>query len=96
MYGTMFHMRPRPGHEQAILDGWDAWDRDRRPKVEGAIANYLFRLASGELAGVAVFSSRETYLKNASDPDQDRWYRQLRDNLEADPVWEDGEILRGG
>jgi hypothetical protein len=33
----------------------------------------------------ALFESRDTYRKNADDPEQDRWYRGLREHLEADP-----------
>ena len=31
--------------------------------------------------------------RNGRDPEEDRWYRQLRALLEADPEWEDGEIV---
>jgi len=42
---------------------------------------------------VAVFQDRDSYYANAADPEQDRWYRRLRDHLAEDPVWEDGEII---
>ena len=94
MYGSIFRMRPKAGHEQAIAEMVEQWHRERRPKVEGYVATYLFRPDNrpGEAIGVAVFASREAYRKNADDPDQDRWYRQMREHLEADPQWEDGEI----
>ena len=38
---------------------------------------------------------RESYRANSEDPKQDEWYRKIRDLLQADPVWEDGEILYG-
>jgi quinol monooxygenase YgiN len=94
MFGTIFYMRPRPGMEKAIEDLVRREDRERgRPA--GAIAVYLFRPRSrpGELAGVAVFDSETSYRRNADDPEQDRWYRQLRDLLEADPEWNDGDVL---
>ncbi|MBI4505724.1 MAG: hypothetical protein HY691_09340 [Chloroflexi bacterium] len=40
-----------------------------------------------------VFQDRETYMRNADDPDQDRWYKELRVHLAGDPEWEDGEVL---
>ncbi len=97
MYGTMFRIRPKKGKQQAVVDLFNEWEKDRRPKVKGALAGYLFKPdnSTGELDGVAVFSSRETYRANADDPAQDKWYRKLRDLLEADPKWNDGEVLAG-
>jgi len=49
-----------------------------------------------EVVLMAVFDTRETYRANADDPAQDRWYRGLREDLEAGPTWEDGEITAAG
>jgi quinol monooxygenase YgiN len=94
MFGTIFSMRPKPGMETAIEEFMRREERERgRPT--GFIAAYLFRPKSrpGELIGVAVFDSETSYRRNAEDPEQDRWYRQLRDLLEADPEWNDGDVL---
>ena len=32
---------------------------------------------------------------NAADPEQNTWYRRMREQLEEDPWWEDGEIHEG-
>lgn len=94
-FGTVFRMRPRQGQEDAVVEMLRRWDRERGPKVEGFMASYLFQsqLHPGELVGVAVFDSEEHYRKNAADPEQDGWYRQLRDLLESDPEWNDGTVL---
>ncbi len=94
MFGTIFRMRPKPGMEAAIEDLFRR-EAEERPKPAGALAGYLFRPRSrpGELMGVAVFDSEASYRKNADDPEQDRWYRQLRELLEADPEWNDGDVL---
>jgi hypothetical protein len=78
-----------------VADLLRQWERERRPNVPGAVAGYLLkpRSGAGDLVGVAVFDSESNYRKNADDPEQDRWYRQLRDLLEADPEWNDGDIL---
>lgn len=95
MFGSAFRMRPLPGHEQAVLDLTARWDRERRPKAEGYIGEYILRSASrpGEYVGVVVFRDRETYVRNANDPEQDRWCRELRAHLAEDPTWEDGEAI---
>lgn len=95
MFGTIYRMRPRPGQEQAVADLHRRWERERRPSVNGVVAAYVFksRRQSGELIGVAVFDSEANYYRNADDLEQDRWYRQLRELLEADPEWHDGDVL---
>ena len=96
-YGTMYRMRPKPGAEPQVTALLEEWERERKPKVRGAIGGYVFRPdnAPDQLVGVAIFRDRESYRANAADPDQDAWYQRLRALLEADPEWEDGVILGG-
>lgn len=42
MFGTVAHARVRPGHEQALISLMEEWNRERKPKVKGALAGYLF------------------------------------------------------
>jgi quinol monooxygenase YgiN len=95
MFGTIYQMKPRAGQEQAVAEHLRRWERELRPNVKGAVAGYLFRSKSqpDTLVGVAVFDSESSYLANADDPAQDGWYRQLRELLEVDPEWNDGDIL---
>jgi quinol monooxygenase YgiN len=95
MFGTIYQMKPRAGQEQAIAEHLRRWERERRPSVKGAVAGYLFRSKDrpDTLIGVAVFDSEASYKANADDPAQGRWYQQLRELLDADPEWNDGDIL---
>lgn len=95
MYGTVAHIRPKVGQEQAVITVMNDWQRERKPKAKGAIAGYLYQTENGsrDLIMVAVFQDKASYRANAEDPDQDRWYHKMRDLLEADPTWEDGEII---
>ena len=95
MFGTIFRMQPKPGQEPAIAEHLRRWERERRPEADGAVAAYLFksREHAGELTAVAVFDSEANYRKNSEAPAQDRWYRQLREMLEKDPEWNDGDVL---
>jgi len=95
MFGTIYRMQPKPGQEQAVADFHRRWERERRPRVDGVVAAYVFkpRRQPGELIGVAVFDCAANYYKNADDPEQDRWYRRLRELLQADPEWNDGDVL---
>jgi hypothetical protein len=98
MYGTVFHFRAKPGHEQElekIFSSTDKAEVDRLRKA-GMQASYLFKLDEGGYMGVAVFQDQAKYRANAADPSQDAWYRQFREHLEADPEWHDGEVQQFG
>jgi heme-degrading monooxygenase HmoA len=66
--------------------------------VPGYVNTYVLRPDErpDELILVAVFRDRESYRANADDPEQDKWYRQLREHLQADPEWTDGEVVFAG
>lgn len=93
MYGTIARFQPKPGKEQQVVAMFEEWDREQRPQAKGALGTYLFRLDRGGMMAVAVFQDRASYFANAERPGQDHWYRKLRELLEADPEWNDGEVL---
>ncbi len=95
MFGSIYRMHPKPGEESNIAAHFRRWERDRRPAAGGTVAGYLFRPKARphELIGFAVFDSESSYRTNAGAPAQDQWYRDLRQMLEADPEWNDGDIL---
>jgi heme-degrading monooxygenase HmoA len=95
MYGTIVRFRPLPGKERDAQELTRQWLQERAPRVPGFIGEYELRpdAERDEWFALVIFDSEENYRKNASDPDQDRWYRQLRATLAADPEWNDGEIV---
>ena len=95
MFGTVALMKPKAGQEQAVVAALDKWWAERRPTIKGAIASTIHRNDGNpqELIMSVVFDSEESYRANASDPEQDQWYQQLRALLDADPRWMDGEVL---
>lgn len=99
MYGTVARMRVKPGHFEQLLKMNEEWEQQRgRLTTAGHVAAYVFRPDNhpDEAILVAIFQDRERYRANAEDPEQDRWYRQLREHLEADPEWTDGEVIFAG
>jgi len=94
-YGTVAHMRVKPGHEEQLQRLNDEFAAGRARSLPGFIASYVYKTDRDphEFVLVAAFRDRETYRANAEDPEQDRWYRQLREHLEDDPAWTDGEIV---
>ena len=97
MYGTIFRLNVRRGQESKVADLFQEWERERKPNVKGAVGGLLLNpdAKSGELIGVAVFEDKASYLANGDDPEQHQWYLRLRELLEADPQWEDGEYVAG-
>ena len=95
MYGSIFRMRVKPDSEQKLIDLMEEWERDIRPNVAGVRGGYVLKPdnARNELIGVAVFEDQDSYRANAASPEQDAWYRKMRELLESDPEWEDGEFI---
>ena len=95
MYGTIFRMKIKPGKERELRAAFDKWERERKPKVAGAIASLVLKSdkVPGEFLGVVVFKDKESYTANAKDPEQDKWYRQMRLLLQSDPEWNDGDYI---
>jgi quinol monooxygenase YgiN len=88
-------MRVKPDHEQQLQAMSDEWSRTRGRQVDGFVASYVLRpdQQPGEAILIAIFRDRGSYRANAADPEQDRWYRTMREHLEADPDWTDGEFI---
>ena len=64
MYGTIFEIKVKEGHEQALIELMN--ESDETP--EGMVAWFLMRPDDGsDLVGVAVFESKEAHVKNAND-----------------------------
>ncbi len=98
MYGSIFRMRPKAGNATKVAALFQEWGETRGRQVAGARAGYVLAPTKqpGELIGVAVFKDRPTYEANANAPEQHQWYLRLRELLEADPAWEDGEYPVAG
>lgn len=95
MYGTIFRMKVESGKERELLAAFEKWEKERKPKVPGAIASLVLKAdkATGEFFGVAVFKNKDSYMANANDSEQDKWYKQMRSLLQSDPEWNDGEYV---
>jgi quinol monooxygenase YgiN len=95
MYGTIFRMKIKPGKERELRAAFDKWELERKPKVAGEVASLVLKSGKvpDEFFGVAVFKDKESYTANAKDPEQDKWYRQMRLLLQSDPEWNDGDYI---
>lgn len=95
MYGSIFHMKTKAGQEQKVADQFDAWEKNRRPNIDGAMGGLVMMPdgAPGTVIAVAIFRDEASYRANSDDPAQGEWYQKLRALLEEDPTWEDGEFV---
>ena len=92
MFGTVARMRAKPGNETA-LDELSKKFESRH--VDGWLSTNIYRSAddSQEFWISVVFRDEASYRKNADDPVQDLWFRELMTLLEAEPEWHDGEVV---
>lgn len=95
MYGSIFHMKSKAGQEQKVAEQFDAWEKNRRPNIDGAMGGLVMMPdeALGTVIAVAIFRDEASYRGNSDDPAQGEWYQGLRALLEEDPTWEDGEFV---
>ena len=93
---SLFRARALPGKRQAVIDQFAKWDREQKAKAKGFVRSILVVNNSDpdEFMGAVRWDTTENYFANASRPEQDAWYRELRANLAADPIWFDGMLVR--
>jgi quinol monooxygenase YgiN len=98
MFGTVARLKVKPGREQKLMELDEQWRREHTGTLEqrGMIAEYIYKLEGkpDEFMLVVVFRDRQSYFANANDPETDRWYRQIREQLVDDPEWNDGEVIQ--
>lgn len=87
-------MHAKPGKRAEIEDYYDRYSGLGDAIAPGCIAVYaLWHDGDPDwLTVLAVFDSRESYRANAASPAQHQRYLQLRELLEEDPHWSDGEV----
>ncbi len=92
MYGTIARLRLKPGTEQQLGELFKEFDG---LGIAGFVRNTIYRLDAGsnEYMMAVAFETKEAYVANAESPQQDEIFQKLRALLEADPDWNDGEIV---
>ena len=95
VYGTVYRFQAKPAKEQELQRLLEMEERDelQRLRAAGMIASYVYKLDQEGYMGAVLWDSKERYHANANDPAQDQWYRRFRDLLQADPEWNDGEVV---
>ena len=88
MYGSIFNMDVKEGHEGELLGLMDALEAPA-----GMLGWFVMKpdLDDRKLIGVAVFRDKEAYVANANRPEQHESFMKIMDHLASEPDWTDGE-----
>ena len=93
MYGTVARMKVKPGK----LDDFTKLTADavntRRPN--GYLGEIIYKMDNNpnEVIMAVFFADKASYQANANDPEMNKQYEQYRALLDADPEWNDGEVI---
>lgn len=92
MYGSVSRWRVKDGMQDELERLADELMRERPP---GSQAVYLYRSDNDprEYWVAGIFDSKEAYAANSARPEQDERFRRLRELMEGDPEWHDGEVV---
>jgi hypothetical protein len=94
MFGTISHVKMKPGHERALAALDEEFMSTVRPTVDGPILMLRGRVHDQPDVLVSVFLCKDsaTYTKLSDAPEMDALYRKTLDHYDGEPAWEDIEI----
>ena len=93
MYGTIFNLDIKPGHEEELMK---ALEEETVSKPEGMVAWFVMKPDDKEQwIGVAVFENKEAHVANANRPEQHESFLKMMEHLETEPTWTDGTYVIG-
>ena len=90
MYGSVARLRVKPGSEERLRELGRAGQT-----IPGFVFEHVYRLDTGsnEYFLVVGFQDKAAYVANATSPEQHQRYLEYRALLDAEPEWNDGEIV---
>ena len=92
MYGTIFNLKVKPGHLDALTK-----IIDDNGVPDGGVAWFLMKPddEKADLIGVAVFESKEAHIANSNRPGQHEMFIKMMEHLVEEPSWTDGTYIMG-
>ena len=96
MYGTIARIKVRKAKIREFFALGKEWADREGKRATGYLGSDLLweDQEEGRACLIVRFTTRDSYLENANSPEQDRFYRRMRECLELDPEWIDGEYGR--
>lgn len=92
MYGSVARWRVKEGKEDELRKLAEEL-MSARPAGSRSVLVYQADADSREFWVASSWDSKEAYTSNSNTPEQDQRFRQLRELMDADPEWHDGEIV---
>lgn len=91
MYGTIFNLRVKQGHEDEFLKLMEAEE-----SPEGMVAWFVMKPdEKKDWIGIAIFENKEAHLANANSSKQNESFLKMMNYLESEPTWTDGNYVIG-
>ena len=93
MYGTVARMKVKAGKLDELIRLMGGGGDDRA--MGGYMGEIIYKMDSNpnEIMLCVFFKDKESYHKNANDPEMNKDYSEYRAMLDADPEWNDGEVV---
>ena len=91
MYGTtMIATLAKGVTADELRAEFEAWEKEH--PTPGYVSGHIMLADDGEtVVNVALFDNRDSYMKLADDPDQDKWWSErMAPKLVGEPRWIDG------
>jgi quinol monooxygenase YgiN len=88
MYGTIMRARVKPGQRDAFIESMSAQQQSQPSGFHSADVAWEDK-DPNRVVLIARFADKDSYVANASSPEQDREYRRMLEFLEAEPEWID-------
>lgn len=92
MYGSVSRWRVKEGKQAELEHLLNEIARERAPGSR-ALNVYHSDADPHEYWVAGVFESREAYASNSATPEQTGRFERLRELMESDPEWHDGEVV---
>jgi heme-degrading monooxygenase HmoA len=92
MYGSIARWRVKDG-KGAELEQLAEEVMARTPAGSQSVMVYRADADANEYWVASVWDSKDAYFANSNTPEQDTTFRKLRELMDVDPEWHDGEIV---
>ncbi len=92
MYGTVARWQVKEGKQKDLEQLAEELMRESPPGSRSVLV-YRSDANPREYWVASSWDSKEAYTSNSNTPEQDQRFRQLRELMDSEPEWHDGEIV---
>ena len=94
MYGTVGRVKVKAENREKLVEVMRAQSNVNIPGYHKAYAMFPENHSDTAIM-VVLFDDKDSYWKNANDPEQDKRYQEFAQFFESEPEWHDGEWIEG-